>query len=36
VAWLWAYSRPVFYKMAYGHDRVEHPGEAVEHRGEAA
>ena len=23
-AWLWAYSKPVFYKMAYGTDRVEH------------
>src|SRR5688572_16179588 len=24
VAWIWAYSRPVLYKMAYGTDRVEH------------
>lgn len=24
LAWLWAYSRPVFYKMAYGTDRVPH------------
>ncbi len=24
LAWLWAYSRPVFYKMAYGTDRVTH------------
>jgi hypothetical protein len=24
IAWLWAYSKPVFYKMAYGEDRVEH------------
>ncbi len=24
LAWLWAYSRPVFYKMAYGTDTVEH------------
>src|SRR5688572_16801655 len=24
LAWLWAYSRPVLYKMAYGTDRVEH------------
>ena len=23
LAWLWAYSRPVFYKMAYGTDRAE-------------
>src|SRR5262245_43198953 len=27
LAWIWAYSRPVFYKMAYGHDRVEHEPE---------
>jgi CBS domain containing-hemolysin-like protein len=28
IAWLWAYSKPVFYKMAYGADRVEHgPGD---------
>jgi hypothetical protein len=27
IAWLWAYSKPVFYKMAYGTDRLEHgPG----------
>jgi Protein of unknown function (DUF3302) len=25
IAWLWAYSRPVFHQMAYGTDRVEHP-----------
>ena len=25
VAWLWAYSKPVLHKMAYGTDRVEHP-----------
>lgn len=24
LAWLWAYSKPVFYKMAYGTDRVAH------------
>jgi hypothetical protein len=23
-AWLWAYSKPVLYKMAYGTDRIEH------------
>jgi hypothetical protein len=29
IAWLWAYSKPVFYKMAYGTDRHEHlPGDA--------
>jgi hypothetical protein len=22
LAWLWAYTKPVFYRMAYGHDRV--------------
>src|SRR5688500_20349808 len=25
IAWLWAYSKPVFYEMAYGTDRVEQP-----------
>ena len=24
LAWLWAYSKPVFYKMAYGTDTVDH------------
>jgi CBS domain containing-hemolysin-like protein len=24
LAWLWAYSKPVLYKMAYGHDTVDH------------
>jgi hypothetical protein len=24
IAWLWAYSKPVLYKMAYGTDRTEH------------
>src|SRR5687767_2062926 len=28
-AWLWAYSKPVFYKAAYGTDRVEHGAEHV-------
>ncbi len=29
LAWLWAYSKPVLYKMAYGKDRVPvHPGTA--------
>lgn len=31
LAWLWAYSKPVFHKMAYGTDR-----EAPEHEGAAA
>ena len=26
LAWLWAYSKPVFDKMAYGTDVVAHPG----------
>jgi hypothetical protein len=26
LAWLWAYSKPVFYKGAYGEDKVVHPG----------
>lgn len=25
LAWLWAYSKPVFYKMAYGTDTAQHP-----------
>ena len=25
IAWLWAYSKPVLYKMAYGTDHVPHP-----------
>jgi hypothetical protein len=24
LAWLWAYSKPIFYKMAYGTDKVDH------------
>jgi hypothetical protein len=24
LAWLWAYTKPVLYKMAYGTDRIEH------------
>jgi CBS domain containing-hemolysin-like protein len=37
VAWLWAYSKPVLHKMAYGTDRIEHgaapvlPGSAGAH-----
>lgn len=27
VAWLWAYSKPVLYKMAYGTDKVVHDNE---------
>ena len=27
LAWLWAYSKPVLYKMAYGVDRVDHHAE---------
>ena len=31
LAWLWAYSKPVFHKMAYGTDRVDHaPAEGHE------
>ena len=26
IAWLWAYSKPVLYNMAYGTDEVAHPG----------
>ena len=27
IAWVWAYSKPVMYKMAYGTDKVDHSGE---------
>ena len=42
LAWLWAYSKPVLYKMAYGTDRPpdaheeEYPGVAPEHEGAPA
>jgi CBS domain containing-hemolysin-like protein len=29
LAWLWAYSKPVLYKMSYGTDKVEHGHEDV-------
>ena len=28
IAWIWAYSKPVLYKMAYGTDQGEHRDEA--------
>lgn len=31
LAWLWAYSKPVLYKMAYGTDKVEHGHEDTAH-----
>jgi hypothetical protein len=31
IAWLWAFSKPVFHKMAYGTDFVDHHGEAAGH-----
>jgi CBS domain containing-hemolysin-like protein len=31
IAWLWAYSKPVLYKMAYGTDKVVHGQEDVAH-----
>ena len=31
LAWLWAYSKPVFYKMAYGTDSVPHGQEDPAH-----
>src|SRR5688572_9001975 len=34
LAWLWAYTKPVMYKMAYGTDTVDH--DAVERAGEEA
>ena len=30
VAWLWAYSKPVLHKMAYGTDRIEHEAPPVD------
>jgi hypothetical protein len=30
LAWLWAYSKPVLYKGAYGTDKVVHPGYETE------
>jgi len=30
LAWLWAYSKPVMYKLAYGTDKLEHGHEAGE------
>jgi len=35
LAWLWAYSKPVMYKLAYGSDKVAHDHEDTEaHKGE--
>jgi len=31
IAWLWAYSKPVLYKMAYGTDKVAHGHEDGDH-----
>jgi CBS domain containing-hemolysin-like protein len=31
LAWLWAYSKPVLYKMAYGTDKVAHGDEGQDH-----
>src|SRR5436190_1990379 len=31
IAWLWAYSKPVFHRMAYGTDRAPEEVEAEEH-----
>jgi CBS domain containing-hemolysin-like protein len=40
IAWIWAYSKPVMYKMAYGTDKVHHddaePSEPAEHAEEPA
>src|SRR6185436_45434 len=30
IAWLWAYSKPVMHQLAYGTDRVTHPGHGDE------
>jgi hypothetical protein len=29
IAWLWAYSKPVLHKLAYGHDKEDHHGNPV-------
>ena len=31
IAWVWAYSKPVMYKMAYGTDKGDHSGEEEAH-----
>jgi hypothetical protein len=42
IAWLWAYTKPVLHKMAYGTDRVDHhapaaePADAMTHETELA
>lgn len=37
LAWLWAYSKPVLYKMAYGTDKAEHhAADAAAHEGAKA
>ncbi len=36
IAWLWAYSRPVLYKMAYGTDTVKHGHDEPEAEAPAA
>jgi hypothetical protein len=36
LAWLWAYSKPVFHKMAYGTDRIEHSPAEQHHETPAA
>ena len=35
LAWLWAYSKPVFYKMAYGNDTLPHGPEPAYDTGSA-
>ena len=36
LAWLWAYSKPVLYKMAYGTDKVVHGEEEAAHDADEA
>jgi hypothetical protein len=31
IAWIWAYSKPVMYKMAYGTDKLPHGADADDH-----
>lgn len=32
LAWLWAYSKPVLYQLAYGTDKLAHDDDATSHR----
>jgi hypothetical protein len=36
IAWIWAYSKPVMYKMAYGTDKVDHDSDDPDEPAHAA